>query len=1066
MARNIGLRWGFGLVSLSLAGCGQSGPEGASFLQQAIVGGVPVTDNAGDAVLIRRESGGFGSGVIWENEASAATIVTAAHVVEDQVFDNALLRRTIVGALIERADGGEIVESVGAAKIVPHPASTSVFLIDRGASRLVPARSLDLAVVITDAGFETARNDVEPSLLTVEGALGEQLAVQGFGPTNPAEEGADNQPSAGSLFELGVTCDGSSPLRSLGKATRVQGSAVFTTATVGSGRTVKGDSGGPVFDDVGALLSTHHGRTPDGKMASLAVADFSDWIEAVRFARGIVANGRFSNEVKASNEIDQLIINPGAQWKVHVERFDGSRLVRNVARGSGIDVFESVVAITPAFFDRNKTADALVQLQALPEGVRLVELLNPGDATLTPAPRLLSTSAYSSVSVAKLNGDDVDDIVAERVDGEVEHFYGAPFGSLEGPFGPDGFKTCRNAGPQRASACGGDNADASCSCTPACANGGGSNCCADAVGVCSNILEDEFLKSIGGISLAPALDPVPASGAQPLVRIDPNNQSIADSAGVLLDEQWVLVPQDAILLNAGIKVFQQTASGEKLLTQLYSVTDPESGQALIRVEGAVLPAGFKMGFFDGTPDVLRDEFLLRGVGQLPNGSGFSQVTFPAASIQAFNADSFQVPFHYDLLLTGPLLAQDFAMRPGTPVFSEAGKLVSVTLSTVETELSRDGALIPAKVHQQEPLVTVNAEPEDDRPSVRYFTEQVRARAAQRDFESDGLQDLWVLQQATASAFPQLSRMSITVPPVDGAPAIAGTELTVGPAIGDDGNWTVAGRAKLGSKSVGIVWREIDSGAIQIWELDQNQQLVRSLDFTVAPPWQIKAIDDIDGDGIGDWLWSNRVLNLNFYWIMNDWDLFADADQRAQVEANPALLIRDSNWFSGMPLIDENGDPAFELMAADHFPVPNALEVPATGPEQAATDLLWQRVAGDETVLWSMALEHRFCEELIDPLLFASCVDKGGGALRTFEMTRSSANLVKPPEWRLAGTADYNRDGQADLVWHARELAQPGEENQVELWLSRPSGQFQPRKVSRLGDPLVIAIEEGREVLVR
>jgi hypothetical protein len=1066
MARIIGLRWGVGLFSLWMLGCGQSGPETAGLVQQPIVAGVPVTDNTGDTVMITIDEGGFGSGVIWENEATVATIVTAAHVIENRVSDNALNRRTITGALVERADGGDIVESVRAERFVPHPASTSIFLLDRGSSRLMPSALLDLGVIITDGGFETARNDVEPSTLTVEDAVGEPLIIQGYGPTNAAEEGQDEQPSAGKLFELGVTAEVSAPLRPMGRATRVQGSAILSLPTSGSGETTRGDSGGPVFDDVGTLLSVHRGETVDQRMASLAIADFSEWIEAVRIARGIVANGRFSNAVKSSSEIDQLIINTGDQWRVHVERCDGSRLVRNVARGSGIDVFESIVALTPAFFDSNKTADALVQLQMLPEGVRLVELLNPGDATSSPSPRLLSTSAYSSVNVIKLNGDDVDDIVAERVDGEVEHFYGAPFGSLEGPFGPDEFRTCRNAGTLRTTACGGDNADASCSCSPACANGGGSNCCPDVVAVCSNIFEDEFLRSIGGIALAPNLDPVPASGAQPVVRIE--SAPLDPVAGVLLDGQWVLCPNGPLLLGdpRNLKVFQPTSSGEKALTPRYFVTDPESGQGLIRVDGAVLPDGFRMQFFDGTPDVLRDEFSLRGVGQLPNVAGFSQVTFPAPSIQAFNADAFQVPFHYDLLLTGPLLAQDFVMRPGTPVFSQAGRLVSVTLSTIETELSRDGALVPARVHQQEPLVTVNAEPEDDRSSVRYFAEQVRARDAQRDFEGDALQDLWVLQQATASAFPQLSRMSITVPLADGTPAIAGTELTVGPAIGDDGNWTVAGRAKIGSKSIGIVWREIDSGAIQIWQLDENQQLVRSLDFTVAPPWQIKAINDIDGDGIGDWLWSNSVLNLNFYWIMNDWDLFEDSDQRSQLDANPALLLRDSNWFSGMPLIDENGDPAFELMAADHFPVPNVLQVPATGPEQAATDLLWQRVAGDDTVLWSMALEHRFCDELIDPLLLASCVDKGGGAIRTYEMTRSSANLVKPPEWRLAGTADYNRDGQADLVWHARELAQPSEANQVELWLSRPSGEFQPRRVSRLGEPLVIAIEEGREVLVR
>jgi hypothetical protein len=1054
MKRLLGERWGIGFIAITLAGCGERAEHFAE-VEQAIVDGQVVEDNASDSVLVQLvfPSGNkFGSGIIWENEGSVATVLTAAHVLRQENANNSLLKDAPLSATVSRSDEGDIVEEVSAQRFVPHPAAATFFDFRVGDTGRV-TDALDLGVVITDA-FETARNDVVASETLPNLLVGETLQSQGHGPSFiPAP---DQLTDPEELRSLEVSVVAAVPLRPIGKATRAEGFQLVTRAT-GTGRTVEGDSGGPILEGPGQLVGIHNGFIGAGLMAGLRIADFVPWIEAVRKARGIFVNGRFTSEPRGSQEIDQLIVNTGDLWRVHVEKYNGERIVRDVFRGAGVDVFETVAGLKAGFFDGDRANDAIVQLQVSPSGFRLVQILNPGNVEVLPQPKLLSTTAYSTVQVTRLNGDEVDDLVAQRVSGGEHRFFGTPFGGLEGPFGPGTFASCRNAGPHRATACGSMNADASCDCSATCAQNGGGNCCDDAQDVCTGIVEDEFLASIGALDAVPTIDPDQSATIQPLVRIDGER---GQGIGVLLDESWVLMPKSRVAED--MTLVQETVLGDISLNVRQIIGDPESGQALVRVTNAGVLPGHRMRFFGGTPDILEQQTSLLAFGHLGDDPLFSAVEFPQASIYSLHPDAFQLPYSYSLLQTGPLVAAGFQLPPGAPVLSNTGSLVSVTIDTVETEVTRGNQLITAKLHEQQPLLTVNAEPGDDRPSPRYFLNQVRDRDARRNRDRLGEHDLWVFQRPTDEFFPGLLSLPITLPPEPADFVEAGTGVEAGPAIADDGNWTLAGRAKIGSSSVGLVWREIDSGAIQIWQLDDEQQIVRSVDFFVAPPWQISAIEDIDGDGIGDFIWSNRMLNKNFFWLMNDWDSFPDI---TVVQNDPALLLHYSQWFSGMPLIDEAGDPLYEIMAADHFPTPNAAEIPATGPEQAAADLLWQRVAGSDTHLLSMTLEHRACDELEDALLLAACVDAGGNDILTYEMSRAGADFVKPPEWRLSGTADYNHDAQPDLVWHARELA-PTRANEVEIWLSRPSGAFDERKVQRNGQPLVLDIAEGLEVLVR
>jgi hypothetical protein len=305
-------------------------------------------------------------------------------------------------------------------------------------------------------------------------------------------------------------------------------------------------------------------------------------------------------------------------------------------------------------------------------------------------------------------------------------------------------------------------------------------------------------------------------------------------------------------------------------------------------------------------------------------------------------------------------------------------------------------------------------------------------------------------------FPTLLALPFT------SPNVAGAAEPAAPAQGDDGNWRVAGRARVGTNSTAVVWHEIDTGDIQIWKVDDEGQLTDFVDFNVGPPWQLKALQDLDGDGIADWIWTNSLFDASFFWLMNDFDSF----DPVELNNNPAELVRYGQWFNGMPLNELDGSASFELVAADHFTARARDGFETSGREQAASDLVWQHVDGEATVIWSMALIHRTCDEIADPLILVSCLALGGGSVLTYELSHAAAAFTRPVHWRLSGTADYNIDGQPDLVWHARHNPPTEEAGHVQLWLSKADGGFNEVTVTRDGIPFIVDANEGQEVSVR
>ena len=131
---------------------------------------------------------------------------------------------------------------------------------------------------------------------------------------------------------------------------------------------------------------------------------------------------------------------------------------------------------------------------------------------------------------------------------------------------------------------------------------------------------------------------------------------------------------------------------------------------------------------------------------------------------------------------------------------------------------------------------------------------------------------------------------------------------------------------------------------------------------VTPP------GDFNGDGHPDLVWRHAGSGGNAFWFMEGADLRATDWMRpsgAEVVTDPAWEIRGTGDFNG------DGHP----------------------------DIVWQHATNGKIATW----------------LFS-----GGTRLATTFFTTLSGTSTEPDlDWTIAGAADFNRDGHADLLWRHR-----------------------------------------------
>jgi hypothetical protein len=160
----------------------------------------------------------------------------------------------------------------------------------------------------------------------------------------------------------------------------------------------------------------------------------------------------------------------------------------------------------------------------------------------------------------------------------------------------------------------------------------------------------------------------------------------------------------------------------------------------------------------------------------------------------------------------------------------------------------------------------------------------------------------------------------------------------------------------------LVWRRDGSGDNLVWFM--NGRDLTGASFTNPPTfpdtnWRIVGTNDFNLDARTDLLWRHEISGQNVVWFMNGVNLIGGTF------TTPAALA-DTRWqMVGTGDFDRDGWP----------------------------DILWRHGFSGENVLWYMNGTTLASGTFLTP---ASLPD-----------TR----------WKMAGVADFNRDGQQDILWH-------------------------------------------------
>lgn len=203
----------------------------------------------------------------------------------------------------------------------------------------------------------------------------------------------------------------------------------------------------------------------------------------------------------------------------------------------------------------------------------------------------------------------------------------------------------------------------------------------------------------------------------------------------------------------------------------------------------------------------------------------------------------------------------------------------------------------------------------------------------------------------------------------------------------------------------LLWRHYGTGDNALWFM--NQTVLDTAALIVPVPdtaWEIKGTQDFDLDGKTDLLWRHRATGENAVWHM---------DGRSLISVSSLPSVTDTNWniaaTSFLSVVwrhQKNGqnaawrvnrtgtgiDSVYILPRVEDLNWQIAVSADFNG--DGAADLLWRNYSTGENAIWHMAWSASDAK-IVDVVFL---------------------DRVADTNWVVVATADYNKDGQPDLVW--------------------------------------------------
>ena len=207
----------------------------------------------------------------------------------------------------------------------------------------------------------------------------------------------------------------------------------------------------------------------------------------------------------------------------------------------------------------------------------------------------------------------------------------------------------------------------------------------------------------------------------------------------------------------------------------------------------------------------------------------------------------------------------------------------------------------------------------------------------------------------------------------------------------------------------IIFRNSGSGATFIWRMNGTSLISDQALGTVPSPWIIAGTGDFNGDGRNDVLWRNMANGAIYVWYLNDGALFSDALIATVDPVWKIEVVADFNR-DGRPdlLLRHQGNGAAYIWYLNNtallsdqflFQIDPAWIVEGVGDfnRDGSPDLLFRNTSSGLAFVWNTAFS--------------------AGAT---SLTTSSAPVFGiDPAWEVVQVADWNLDGNVDLLFRNR-----------------------------------------------
>jgi hypothetical protein len=228
------------------------------------------------------------------------------------------------------------------------------------------------------------------------------------------------------------------------------------------------------------------------------------------------------------------------------------------------------------------------------------------------------------------------------------------------------------------------------------------------------------------------------------------------------------------------------------------------------------------------------------------------------------------------------------------------------------------------------------------------------------------------------------------------------------------DWTAPPKTDFnGDGDADIFWRHSTQGILAVWLMDGINLTGAALTNPSAiddPQWQIAGTGDFNGDGKPDILWRHATQAIMAVWFMDGLNLVSASLLNPSAIDDPAWEIASVADFNA----DGKPDILWRhstqgIMAVWYLDGINLVGASLTNPS-AIDDIQWQIQAtgdfnsdGKPDILWRHATQGIMAVWFMD-----------GISLTAASLTNPSA--IDDIAWQIAGAADFNSDGQPDILW--------------------------------------------------